>query len=206
MAVCAPIFKSVCCRRRRALSAHHAKLKRAAILMPIIEKEDGLHMLLIRRAEHLRSHPGQVAFPGGAEEEGDQNLIQTALREAEEEVGLPQSHVGVAGFLDLHQTPSGYLILPVIGFVQKKFSPKPDQSEVAEIFDAPLSFLMNPTNHQEMNGRWNNQERIYYAMPYRQHKIWGVTAGILRNLYERAFMEKEERRALLSANRGRRMF
>ncbi len=170
-------------------------LKQAAVLMPILIRKGEPSMLFIRRADHLRSHPGQIAFPGGAREKEDATLAQTALREAEEEVGLPSNYVSISGFLNLHETPSGYLILPVIGLVYQDFLPQAEKSEVAEIFEAPLAFLMNPNNHQRSQREWKGKRHIVYGIPYRRRRIWGVTAGILRSLYERVFREEGEESA-----------
>ncbi len=159
-------------------------LRLAAVLVPIIEHDGGPTVLLTRRADHLNSHSGQVAFPGGKVEPGE-TPVDGALREAEEEVGLDRSFVDVAGFLNPYETGTGFRILPVISFVRPGFSLTAEPGEVAEIFEVPLSFLMNVDNHERHSVFWRGKRRAYYAMPYQGHYIWGATAGMIRNLHDR---------------------
>ncbi|WOF74821.1 CoA pyrophosphatase [Parvibaculaceae bacterium PLY_AMNH_Bact1] len=159
-------------------------LRLAAVLVPIIEHEAGPTVLLTRRADHLNSHSGQVAFPGGKVDPGE-TPVDGALREAEEEVGLDRSFVDVAGFLNPYETGTGFRILPVISFVRPGFSLTPEPGEVAEIFEVPLNFLMNVDNHERHSVFWRGKRRAYYAMPYQGHYIWGATAGMIRNLHDR---------------------
>tara|TARA_R110002096_G_scaffold7837_1_gene33458 strand:- start:11303 stop:11944 length:642 start_codon:yes stop_codon:yes gene_type:complete len=159
-------------------------LRLAAVLVPIIEHDAGPTLLLTRRADHLNSHSGQVAFPGGKVEPGE-TPVDGALREAEEEVGLDRSFVDVAGFLNPYETGTGFRILPVISFVRPGFSLTAEPGEVAEIFEVPLSFLMNDDNHERHSVFWRGKRRAYYAMPYQGHYIWGATAGMIRNLHDR---------------------
>jgi 8-oxo-dGTP pyrophosphatase MutT (NUDIX family) len=159
-------------------------LRLAAVLVPIIEHDAGPTVLLTRRADHLNSHSGQVAFPGGKVEPGE-TPVDGALREAEEEVGLDRSFVEVAGFLNPYETGTGFRILPVISFVRPGFSLTAEPGEVAEIFEVPLSFLMNVDNHERHSVFWRGKRRAYYAMPYQGHYIWGATAGMIRNLHDR---------------------
>ena len=159
-------------------------LRLAAVLVPIIEHDAGPTVLLTRRADHLNSHSGQVAFPGGKVEPGE-TPVDGALREAEEEVGLDRSFVDVAGFLNPYETGTGFRILPVISFVRPGFSLTAEPGEVAEIFEVPLSFLMNVDNHERHSVFWRGKRRAYYAMPYQGHYIWGATAGMIRNLHDR---------------------
>ncbi|GAK45931.1 NUDIX hydrolase [Tepidicaulis marinus] len=161
-------------------------LRLAAVLVPLIERGEGVFVLLTRRADHLNSHSGQVAFPGGKVEEGE-TAAQAALREAEEEVGLDPSLVEIAGFLDPYETGTGFRILPVVGFVKPDFTLKIDPNEVAEAFEVPLSFLMNPDHHERHSIMWRGKRRAYYAMPYEGHYIWGATAGMLKNMYDRVY-------------------
>lgn len=159
--------------------------KRAAVLVPVIERPEGLSVLFTRRTAHLSSHAGQISFPGGREEPGDPDAVACALRETEEEIGLARSFVDVAGQLDLYVTVTGYAVTPVVGFVTPGFELTPDRHEVAEIFEAPLAFLMDARNHKRGSRSWNNGVRHFLAIPYGGHYIWGATAGMLLNLHRR---------------------
>jgi 8-oxo-dGTP pyrophosphatase MutT (NUDIX family) len=159
----------------------------AAVLFPIVLGEPWPTVVLTRRAEHLRDHPGQISFPGGRVDASDLSPEQTALREAREEIGLASRHVEIAGFLPEYQTRTGYRITPVVGFLTPPFALRPDPSEVAEIFEAPLSFLLDPANHQrharEHQGRTRQgRTRHFFAIPYGHYFIWGATAGIIVSL------------------------
>ena len=160
-------------------------LRPAAVLVPIIERKVGLNVLFTRRADHLPAHPGQVSFPGGRAEVGDADAVATALRETEEEVGLSRDFIAIAGALDPYETGTGFAIKPIVAFVREGFELKADSSEVAEIFEVPLRFLMDPTNHERHMRVWQGRERHFYAMTFDGHYIWGATAGMLINLYER---------------------
>lgn len=161
-------------------------LRAAAVLVPIVEHESGPSVLLTRRSDNLGNHAGQVAFPGGKIEAGE-TPTEAALREADEEVGLKSSFVEVAGFLDSYETGTGFRILPVVAFVRPGFTLDVHDGEVAEVFEVPLSFLMNPENHERHSATWRGKRREYYAMPYNGHYIWGATAGMLKNMYDRIF-------------------
>ncbi len=161
------------------------RLTQAAVLVPIVERDDGLTVLFTRRTAHLNSHAGQISFPGGRAEDGDAGPVGTALRETAEEVGLPNNLVNVVGALDTYETVTGYEVVPVVGFVDPGYDPTPDEFEVAEIFEVPLAFLMDPANHVRHRGYFNGMERRWYAMPYGDYYIWGATAGMLMNLYHR---------------------
>jgi 8-oxo-dGTP pyrophosphatase MutT (NUDIX family) len=155
--------------------------KSAAVLVPLVLNPSGLSILLTRRTERLLDHAGQVSFPGGSREDMDSDLVQTALRETEEETGLDRRHVETIGFLDGYLTISGYAVTPVVGLVRPDFSLQPDPLEVAEIFEVPLAFFYEPTNRQIRTRRVADREVGYYLFEYNQHVIWGATAGILVN-------------------------
>lgn len=159
----------------------------AAVLVPVIDYEDGARVLLTRRPDTLPSHPGQVAFPGGKVEESDESILAAALREAEEEVGLDSALVDIIGYLDTYQTGTGFRVTPVVGLVKPTYSLKIDEREVAEAFEVPLRFLMTVNNHQKHSRVWQGKNRAYYAMPYGDKFIWGATAGMLRNFYDRVY-------------------
>ncbi|MEQ8747881.1 CoA pyrophosphatase [Pyruvatibacter sp.] len=162
-------------------------IKEAAVLVPLIERPDGIHVLLTERAGDLSSHAGQVAFPGGRIDPEDADAVDAALREAEEEVGLDRSFVEVAGFLDPYETGTRFRVVPVVGFVTPGFTLTLNPAEVDEVFEVPLAFLMNPDNHERHSARWQGKKRTFFAMPYDGHYIWGATAGMIVNLYERSF-------------------
>lgn len=163
-------------------------LRAAAVLVPIIEYAAGPKVLLTRRSDHLGNHAGQVAFPGGKIEPGE-TAAQAALREADEEVGLKAAFIEVAGFLDAYETGTGFRIVPVVSFVRPGFTLQVYDGEVAEVFEVPLSFLMDPKNHERHKATWRGKEREYYAMPYNGHYIWGATAGMLKNMYDQIFAD-----------------
>jgi 8-oxo-dGTP pyrophosphatase MutT (NUDIX family) len=159
--------------------------KAAAVLVPLVEHEAGVTVLLTRRSDTLRSHTGQIAFPGGRVDPGETPWA-AALREAEEEVGLDPGHVTIAGLSSSYQTGSGYDITPVVGFVRPGFTLRPNPDEVADVFEAPFAFLMDPRNHErQFREQADGLRRYFYAMPFEDRLIWGATAGMLRALYER---------------------
>jgi 8-oxo-dGTP pyrophosphatase MutT (NUDIX family) len=159
-------------------------IKDAAVLVPLIDRPDGMAVLLTHRTTHLANHAGQVSFPGGRVDLGDGDVEETALRETEEEIGLDRSHVRIVGRLDTYLTRTGFAVTPVVGVIAPPFELAPDPFEVAEVFEVPLTFLLNPDNHQVCSCEFEGTVRFFYAMPYGRHYIWGVTAGILMNLYE----------------------
>jgi 8-oxo-dGTP pyrophosphatase MutT (NUDIX family) len=161
-------------------------LRRAAVLVPLVAHEGGVTILLTQRASGLRDHAGQIAFPGGKIDEGE-TAIEAALREADEEIGLSARHIAPLAFLDPYQTGTGFRILPVVALVTPPFELAINHTEVDDAFEAPFSFLMNVSNHQRHAREWKGTLRHFYAMPYGERYIWGATAGILRNLYERLY-------------------
>ena len=160
--------------------------KPAAVLVPIIDRREPM-VLLTLRTEELASHAGQVAFPGGKIDPGDENPVAAALREAEEEIGLAPTLVEPLGYLDLYLTFSGFRILPTVARVKPDFTLVINPREVTETFEVPLAFLMNPANFQRGSRDWKGIIRDYYAIPFGDRYIWGITAGIVRNLYERVY-------------------
>ena len=161
-------------------------IRPAAVLVPIVEHPEPT-VLLTQRAQHLPDHPGQVSFPGGKIDKGDADPRASALREAEEEIGLGRAHVEPLGYLDLYMTTLGYRIVPVIARVKPGFSLKLNVSEVDATFEVPLAFLMDQNNVQRHSREWQGMTRHYYAFTFGERYIWGVTAGILRNLHERIY-------------------
>jgi 8-oxo-dGTP pyrophosphatase MutT (NUDIX family) len=160
--------------------------KPAAVLVPIIDRGEPTVLLTLRTAA-LASHAGQVAFPGGKIEPADESPVAAAMREAREETGLAPTLIEPIGYLDLYLTFSGFRILPTVARVKPDFTLAPNPTEVTETFEVPLKFLMTPANHQRKTRDWNGFARDYYVMPYENRYIWGITAGILRNLYDRVF-------------------
>lgn len=158
----------------------------AAVLAPIVLRADGPSLLLTQRAKSLRDHSGQISFPGGKIEAGETPL-DAALREVGEEIGLPRGKIEILGKLDPYQTSTGFRVFPVVGLVAPPFELTPDPNEVEEVFETPLGFLMEPANHQRMSMEWRGARRQFYAMPWEGRYIWGATAGMIRNLYERLY-------------------
>lgn len=160
------------------------ELTEAAVLVPIVHREPELTVLLTQRTSHLNDHAGQVSFPGGRVEENDPSPEETALRETLEEIGLQRRHVSVLGRLPEYITGTGFRVIPIVGWVEPHFELSLDTFEVAEAFEVPLRFLLDPANHQKKRLLWEGREREFYVMPYERHYIWGATAGMLRVLYQ----------------------
>jgi 8-oxo-dGTP pyrophosphatase MutT (NUDIX family) len=158
----------------------------ASVLVAVVDRPAPT-VLLTQRTAELASHAGQVAFPGGKIDPGDESPVAAALREAKEEVGLPPVLVEPIGYLDLYLTFSGFRILPTVARVKPEFTLELNPREVVDAFEVPLDFLMNPDHHQRKTRDWKGVAREYYAMPFGERFIWGITAGILRNLYERVY-------------------
>ena len=164
------------------------KLREAAVLVPLVQREAGLTVLLTQRNASLSQHAGQISFPGGGRETIDYDMTATALRETVEEVGIGADFIEVVGCLPDYITGTGFHVSPVVGLLTPHFTVRPDPSEVAEVFEVPLAFLMDPANHEVRELRWEDRVRRFYSMPYRRpdgghYFIWGATAGMLRNLY-----------------------
>ena len=159
------------------------ELRPAAVLVPLVRRDAGLTVLLTQRTDHLYDHAGQISFPGGRAEAHDACAAATALRETFEEIGLPHALVEVLGELPEYTTVTGYRVTPVVGLVSPPPALRLDAFEVAEAFEVPLAFFLDPGNHQRNTLQYQGRTRHYYAMPYEQRYIWGATAGMLMNLY-----------------------
>ena len=157
----------------------------AAVLIPIVLHPDESTVLLTQRAAALRKHSAQIAFPGGRIDAADGSPLVAALRETEEEIGLSRERVRTVGYLDAYLTGTGYRVTPVVGLVEPPLSLTINPHEVDEAFETPLAFLLDPANHQRHGREWKGRYRTYYAMPHGDRYIWGATAGMIRNLYER---------------------
>jgi 8-oxo-dGTP pyrophosphatase MutT (NUDIX family) len=157
----------------------------AAVLIPLVNRPQGMSLLLTLRTAHLTDHAGQISFPGGRVDPEDRDPIATALRETEEETGLSRQHIEVIGLLPDYLTGTGFRVTPVVALVQPPFELAADVFEVAEIFEVPLGFLMDGANHQRRSVEFPNRpgRRSFYAMPFGHYFIWGATAAMLRNLY-----------------------
>jgi 8-oxo-dGTP pyrophosphatase MutT (NUDIX family) len=160
-----------------------ARVTHAAVLVPLIPRGDDVTVLLTQRTAHLHDHPSQISFPGGRVEGRDQSRVETALREAEEEIGLARESIEVVGNLPDYEIPSGFRISPVVGWIEPPFELKLDPFEVTAAFEVPLSFVLDPANHQRRSYHFNGRHRDYLAMPYQGRYIWGATAGMLYSLY-----------------------
>jgi 8-oxo-dGTP pyrophosphatase MutT (NUDIX family) len=169
------------------IMAREAPVRPAAVLIPIVDHKEPT-VLLTQRSPHLKEHSGQVAFPGGKIDATDASPLDAALREAAEEVGLDRSFIEPIGYLGVYGTGFGFRILPTLARVKPGFELTINHSEVDDAFEVPLSFLMNPANHQLRSKEFRGMERTYYEMPFAERYIWGATAGILRILYERIYL------------------
>jgi 8-oxo-dGTP pyrophosphatase MutT (NUDIX family) len=170
--------------RMLEILARETPIRPAAVLIPVIDRPQPT-VLLTQRSAHLNDHAGQISFPGGKIDATDASPLETALREAEEEIGLQRQFVDPIGYLGLYGTSFGFRIVPTVARVRPGFKLRVNHAEVDDAFEVPLTFLMNPANHQLHKKEFRGVERVYYAMPYEERYIWGATAGILRMLYER---------------------
>jgi 8-oxo-dGTP pyrophosphatase MutT (NUDIX family) len=159
----------------------------AAVLVPLVRRDEGLSLLLTRRTDHLRDHAGQISFPGGRAEPEDDGPVATALRETEEEIGLSRAFIQVVGQLPVYSTVTAFQVTPVVALVEQGFTLKLDAFEVAEAFEVPLAFLMDPAHHRHHRFEFGGAERCFLSMPWqgpeREYFIWGATAAMLRNFY-----------------------
>src|SRR5947209_1953172 len=173
--------------RMLAILAREQPIRPAAVLIPVVDHPEPT-VLLTQRSAHLNEHAGQISFPGGKIDAADASPLEAALREAKEEIGLSREFVDPVGYLDLYGTSFGFRILPTVARVKPGFKLRVSPSEVDDVFEVPLAFLMNPANHQLHSKEFRGIERSYYAMPFAERYIWGATAGILRVLYERIYL------------------
>jgi 8-oxo-dGTP pyrophosphatase MutT (NUDIX family) len=165
-----------------------SELVPAAVLAPIVRRPAGWTMLFTQRAEGLPRHPGQISFPGGRRQPEDRTLLETALRETQEELGVLQALFSPVGAFDPYETGTGFRILPIVAYLEPGFSLMPDPREVADVFEVPFAFLMDPAHHEVRETEWKGAMRRFYAIPYEGRNIWGATAGMIRALYERLYL------------------
>ncbi len=161
------------------------KLRPAGVLIGLIERPGGAHLVLTKRSSRLKHHPGQIAFPGGKQEAGDDGPVGAALRETAEEIGLASDKVEVMGILPVHETVTGFNITPVLGRIRAEFTPVPEAGEVDEIFTVPFAHVADRARYSVQSRMWRGAPRHYYTVPYGPYYIWGATARILRGLADR---------------------
>ncbi len=157
----------------------------AAVLVPVVDRGDAFNLILTRRRDDLRHHAGQISFPGGAREAGDDDAVDTALRETHEEIGVHRDHVRVLGPIETYRTVSGFEVTPIVGVVASEAGFTPQAEEVAEIFEVPLDYVLNSDNHRSVSGFFRGRDRTYYEIVFGEWRIWGATAGMIVNLSRR---------------------
>ena len=160
-------------------------LRDAAVMIPIVDRPEGAGVILTKRSSALKHHPGQIAFPGGKVDPSDDGVTGAALREAWEEIGLPEDQADVLGSLPPHETVTGFRVTPILAMIASGFSPRPEPGEVAEVFEAPLFHVLNSDNYLTESRRWRGQRRYYFTVPWGPYYIWGATARMLRALADR---------------------
>ena len=180
--------------RRVGADPDDGDLIAAAVLVPLVERGQGIQVILTRRAPHLREHAGQISFPGGRIERSDASAAAAALREAEEEIRLRPASVALTGELARYPTGTGFMVHPVVGFVEPTAELVPDPVEVAEIFEVPLAFVLNPNNYKPLQLISRGRRITCWAIPYHTYGIWGATAAILRDLYHLLTVQQDCRR------------
>lgn len=161
------------------------KLRPAGVLVPVSLTQGAPRLILTKRSSALKHHPGQIAFPGGKQDEDDADITATALREAQEEIGLPPGLPRILGHLPTHETVTSFSVTPVVAVLESRFDTVPEPGEVDEVFSVPLAHVLNPANYVVESRRWRGQRRYYYAVPYGPYYIWGATARMLRGLAAR---------------------
>jgi 8-oxo-dGTP pyrophosphatase MutT (NUDIX family) len=169
------------------LAAVPASYRDAAVLIPVVARLPEATVILTLRTAHLPSHAGQIAFPGGKIDSDDAGPAAAALRESEEEIGLSRDRVTIIGELAPYLSRTGYRIVPILGRVEPGYTLTPNPEEVADVFEVPLAFLMDPANHRRATRTFYGKERAFYEIPYAERYIWGVSAGIIRGLYEQVY-------------------
>ena len=174
----AVLQRTVVCRKS------NTALTPAAVLVPLIERGEELTVLLTLRTDHLRNHAGHISFPGGRIEAADESPEAAALRETEEEIGVSSARIDVIGRLNNYETRTGFSVTPVVGIVAPPLRLRPNALEVAETFEVPLTFILDPINHKRRNNMVDGERGTYHVITYKNRYVWGLTAGILVNLYE----------------------
>jgi len=169
------------------ISGGGIRLKDAAVLVPVIDDGDEARVVFTQRTKTLRNHSGQISFPGGGIDAQDRSPEEAALRETEEEIGMSRRFIETVGRMPDYISGTGFRIKPVLAVVRPGFTLTPNPAEVDEVFEVPLSFLMNPSNHSRGSRMFQGRERFFYEMPYGERYIWGITAGIVRSIYERFY-------------------
>lgn len=172
---------------RVRLSGEGIRLKDAAVLVPVIDDGDEARVIFTQRTKTLRNHSGQISFPGGGIDAQDRSPEEAALRETEEEIGMSRRFIETVGRMPDYISGTGFRIKPVLAVVRPGFTLTPNPAEVDEVFEVPLSFLMDPANHSRGSRMFQGRERFFYEMPYGERYIWGITAGIVRSIYERFY-------------------